>query len=69
MSEFASDWSDDAVEEFLLTAAAIGGLNVVQVLREVVLILAPMLIILVLLAAFPDIILWLPQTVMPGAFR
>lgn len=53
----------------LLISAAIGGLNVVQVLREVVFILAPMLIILILLAAFPEIILWLPKTIMPGAFR
>lgn len=53
----------------LLISAAIGGLNVVQVLREVVFILAPMLVILVLLAAFPEIILWLPKTVMPGAFQ
>lgn len=53
----------------LLISAAIGGLNVVQVLREVLLILAPMLIILILLAAFPEFILWLPKTVMPGAFR
>ena len=53
----------------LLISAAIGGLNVVEVLREVVLILAPMLLILVLLAAFPEIILWLPKTLMPGAFR
>lgn len=53
----------------LLISAAIGGVNVVQVLREVALILAPMLVILVLLAAFPEIILWLPKTVMPEAFR
>jgi len=53
----------------LLISAAIGGLNVVQVLREVVLILAPMLFILILLAAFPEIILWLPKTLMPGAFQ
>ncbi len=52
----------------LLISAAIGGLNVVQVLREVIFILAPMLIILILLAAFPEIILWLPKTLMPGAF-
>jgi tripartite ATP-independent transporter DctM subunit len=52
----------------LLISAAIGGLNVVQVLREVVIILAPMLIILILLAAFPAIILWLPKLLMPGAF-
>ena len=53
----------------LLISAAIGGLNVVQVLREVVIILAPMLAILILLAAFPQIILWLPQTLLPGAFQ
>ncbi|WP_411889679.1 TRAP transporter large permease [Yoonia sp. SDW83-1] len=53
----------------LLISAAIGGLNVMQVLREVVLILAPMLVILILLAAFPEIILWLPKALMPGAFR
>ena len=52
----------------LLIASAIGGLNVVQVLREVAAILAPMLAILVLLAAFPDIILWLPRLLMPAAF-
>lgn len=52
----------------LLISAAIGGLNVVQVLREVVLILAPMLIILLLLAAFPGIILWLPSQIMPNSF-
>lgn len=53
----------------LLISASIGGLNVVQVLREVVIILAPMLIILILLAAFPEIILWLPKTLLPGAFN
>ena len=53
----------------LLISAAIGGLNVVQVLKEVAIILAPMLVILILLAAFPAIILWLPETLMPGAFR
>ncbi|WP_424967717.1 TRAP transporter large permease [Dinoroseobacter sp. S375] len=52
----------------LLISSAIGGLNVVQVLREVAIILAPMLCILILLAAVPDLILWLPRLVMPGAF-
>ncbi|GGX38975.1 ABC transporter permease [Tateyamaria omphalii] len=52
----------------LLISSAIGGLNVVQVLREVAIILAPMLAILILLAAVPDIILWLPRILMPGAF-
>jgi TRAP-type C4-dicarboxylate transport system permease large subunit len=53
----------------LLISAAIGGLNVVQVLREVVIILAPMLVILIVLAAFPEIILWLPKLLMPRAFQ
>lgn len=52
----------------LLISAAIGGLNVVQVLKEVALILAPMLVILLLLAAFPAIILWLPKLLMPTSF-
>ena len=53
----------------LLIASAIGGLNVVQVMRDVAIILLPMLIILVLIIVFPQIILWLPQTLMPGAFN
>ncbi len=52
----------------LLISAAIGGLNVVQVLKEVAIILAPMLAILLLLAAFPEIVLWLPKQVMPESF-
>lgn len=52
----------------LLISAAIGGLNVVEVLKEVAIILAPMLLILMTLAAFPEIILWLPKTLMPAAF-
>ena len=52
----------------LLISAASGGLNVVQVLKEVALILAPMLVILLLLAAFPAIILWLPKLLMPTSF-
>ncbi|WP_371155826.1 TRAP transporter large permease [Jannaschia sp. 2305UL9-9] len=53
----------------LLISAAIGGLNVVQVMRDVVIILAPMLIILLLIIAFPEIALWLPKTLMPGTFQ
>ncbi len=52
----------------LLISAAIGGLNVVQVLREVAIILAPMLAILLLIIAFPEIALWLPRTLMQGSF-
>ncbi|SEW07365.1 TRAP transporter, DctM subunit [Aliiroseovarius sediminilitoris] len=53
----------------LLISAAIGGLNVVQVMKDVAIILIPMLIILLLVILFPQISLWLPQTLMPGAFQ
>ena len=53
----------------LLISAAIGGLNVVDVMRDVAIVLLPMLAILILLMIFPSIILWLPQTLMPGSFR
>jgi tripartite ATP-independent transporter DctM subunit len=52
----------------LLISASIGGMNVVQVMREVVIILIPMLLILLLIILFPEIALWLPQKLMPGAF-
>jgi len=53
----------------LLISSAIGGLNVVQVLRDTVIILIPMLIILMLIIVFPEIALWLPKTLMPGSFK
>jgi tripartite ATP-independent transporter DctM subunit len=53
----------------LLISAHIGGMNVIQVLKEVVIILIPMLIILLLVIAFPSIATWLPMQLMPGAFN
>jgi len=53
----------------LLISAAIGGMNVVQVMREVIIILLPMLLILLLIIIFPNIALWLPQTLMPETFK
>ncbi len=50
----------------LLISAAIGELNVVQVIKDVVIILIPMLIILLLVIVFPEIALWLPRLFMPG---
>lgn len=50
----------------LLISASIAGLNVVNVLRDVVIILMPMLLILLLIILFPEIALWLPRTLMPG---
>jgi len=51
----------------LLISASIGGLNVVQVVRDVAIILLPMLLILLLLILFPQIALWLPGVLMPKA--
>ncbi|PZX10721.1 TRAP transporter large permease [Celeribacter halophilus] len=51
----------------LLISAAIGEINVVKVLRDVVIILFPMLIILLLVILFPELALWLPRKLMPGA--
>ncbi|MEP3275694.1 MAG: TRAP transporter large permease [Stappiaceae bacterium] len=53
----------------LLISAAIGNLNVVQVLRDVVIILIPMLLILFLIILVPEIALWLPKQLMPASFK
>ena len=53
----------------LLISAAIGGLNVVSVIRDVVIILMPMLLILMLIIVFPEIALWLPRMLMPKTFQ
>ncbi len=53
----------------LLISAAIGGMNVVQVMRDVAIILFPMLLILLLIILFPEIALWLPKTLMPQSFN
>jgi TRAP-type C4-dicarboxylate transport system permease large subunit len=52
----------------LLLSAAIGGVNVAQEMRDVVIILCPMLIILLPIIIYPQISLWLPKTLMPSAF-
>ncbi len=53
----------------LLISAAIGGMNVVNVMRDVCIILAPMILILMLVILFPEIALWLPRTLMPATFQ
>lgn len=53
----------------LLISAAIGGMNVVQVMKDVVIILLPMLFILLLTIIFPEIALWLPGWLMPQSVR
>ena len=51
----------------LLIASAIGGVSVASVLRDVAIILVPMLIILLLIIVFPQIALWLPEALMSPA--
>ena len=53
----------------LLISASIGGMNVVSVMRDVCIILAPMFLILLLLILLPEIALWLPRTLMPNTFQ
>lgn len=49
----------------LLISAEIGGLKVVKVLKDVAVILLPMLVLLVLVILFPEIVLWLPRLIAP----
>ncbi len=51
----------------VMTTAAIGGVNVAQVMRDMVIILCPVLIILLLIIIYPQISLWLPKKLMRGA--
>ncbi len=53
----------------LLISASIGGMNVVQVMRDVAIILLPMLVILILIILMPNIALWLPKLMMPATFN
>ncbi|SFR43714.1 TRAP transporter, DctM subunit [Yoonia tamlensis] len=53
----------------LLISASIGGMNVAQVMREVCIILLPMLAILLLIIIFPGIALWLPELLMPDSVK
>ena len=50
----------------LLISASIARVNVITVLRDVAIILAPMLLILLLIILFPGLVLWLPSMLMPG---
>ena len=50
----------------LLISASIARVNVVNCLRDVAIILGPMLMILLIVILFPEIVLWLPRLLMPG---
>jgi tripartite ATP-independent transporter DctM subunit len=49
----------------LLIACAVGKIRVLSVLKDVSIILAPMLLILLVVIAFPDIVMTLPRLIMP----
>ncbi len=49
----------------LLIACAIGEINVSDAIRDVCIILVPMLLMLFLVILFPDVILYLPRLIMP----
>ncbi len=49
----------------LLISCAIGEITVRQALRDVAIILAPMLVILAIVILFPQLTLWLPRLLMP----
>jgi tripartite ATP-independent transporter DctM subunit len=49
----------------LLIASSIGGIKVVQALKDVGIILVPMLLLLVVVIVFPEVILWLPRWLTP----
>lgn len=49
----------------LLISCAIGNISVREALRDVTIILAPMLFILGVIILFPNLILWLPRLLMP----
>lgn len=49
----------------LLIACAVGKIRIVDVMRDVCVILAPMLLILLVVIAFPDLVLILPRLLMP----
>lgn len=49
----------------LLIACAVGEIKVLQALKDVGIILLPMLGVLLFVILFPDVILWLPRLIMP----
>lgn len=49
----------------LLISAKIGGVKVVNTLKDVSVVLLPMLVLLLLVILFPEIVLWLPRLIAP----
>jgi TRAP-type C4-dicarboxylate transport system permease large subunit len=49
----------------LLISAEIGGVKVVKALKDVAIVLLPMLVLLLMVILWPEIVLWLPRLVAP----
>ena len=52
----------------LLISCSLGNIRVVDVLKDLVIMLTPMLFVLLLIVLLPDLILWLPRLLMPDFF-
>ena len=52
----------------LLISCSLGNIRVVDVLKDLVIMLSPMLLVLLLIVLLPDLILWLPRLLMPDFF-
>ena len=49
----------------LLITCALGEIKVKEVLKDVVILLIPMLLVLLMIVLFPGLVMWLPELVMP----
>ncbi|MEM6631908.1 MAG: TRAP transporter large permease [Bacteroidota bacterium] len=52
----------------LLICCSLGEISVREALRDVAILLIPMLLVLILIVLLPDLVLWLPQALMPESF-
>jgi TRAP-type C4-dicarboxylate transport system permease large subunit len=50
----------------LLISCSLGDLKIIDALKDVGIVLAPMLLLLVVVIAFPEFVLWLPRLLAPA---
>jgi tripartite ATP-independent transporter DctM subunit len=50
----------------LMIACSIGGIKIKEAVRDTAILFIPMLIVLLVVILFPDLMLWLPRTLMPA---
>ena len=53
----------------LLISCALGQIRMASALKDVAIVLAPMLGLLVVIIVFPGFVLWLPELLAPGLVR